>query len=43
MTEREKEIRSLLVLMRIDLQLGRQGDVWKAIEQAIALLDGAGK
>lgn len=40
MTEREKEIRSLLVLMRIDHQLGNHGDVKKAIERAIALLDG---
>ena len=40
MTEREKEIRSLLVLMRIDLQLGRHSDVKKGIEHAIALLDG---
>ena len=42
MTDREKKIRSLLVLMRIDQQLGRNGDVKKGIEQAIALLDGVG-
>lgn len=40
MTEREKEIRSLLVLMQIHHKLGWHEDVKKGIEHAIALLDG---
>ena len=36
------ELRRLLVLMRIDHKLGDRAAVAKAIEQAIALLDGVG-
>lgn len=34
------ELRRLLVLMRIDLKLGNRAEVEKAIEEAIAVIDG---
>jgi hypothetical protein len=37
------ELRRLLVLMRIDHKLGDRAQVEKAIEQAIAVIDGIGK
>lgn len=37
------ELRRLLVLMRIDHKLGDRAQVAKAIEEAIALIDGANK
>ncbi len=36
------ELRRLLVLMRIDHKLGDRAQVEKAIEQAIAVIDGIG-
>jgi hypothetical protein len=43
MTEREREVRSLLVVADVHLKLRDSVEAQKAIREAIALLDGVGK